>query len=140
MSDTYDVDHLSMHPADDAPQTAGDVYPEVVEQDLSGDGYTDVVSVTTPDGEIHIVKDIDGDGEADIYLLDQDGDGIAEIGVQRVGDGFYVYENADQDGNLETGERTPSPTEGNDVWTRGDLDSDPRFIGLAGVLDQAFDV
>ena len=141
MSDTYDVDHLSVHTGDDAPQYAGEAYPEVVEEDLSGDGFTDFVSVTTPDGEVHVIKDIDGDGEADFYLLDQDGDGVAEVGVKRVGDGFYVYENTDHDGNLETGERIPSPTEGNgEVWTRADLDSDPTFIGLVDVLDQAFDV
>lgn len=140
MSDMYDVDHLSMHPADDAPQSAGDTYPEVVEEDLSGDGINDFISVTTPDGEIHIIKDVDGDGEADLYLLDQDGDGVAEVGVQRVGDGFYVYENTDYDRTFEAGERIPSPTAGSEVWTRADLDSDPRFIGLVDVLDQAFEV
>jgi hypothetical protein len=102
MSDMYDVDHLSVHPGDDAPPSAGEVYPEVVEEDRSGDGFTDFVSVTTPNGEIHVIKDVDGDGDA--------------------------------------GERTPSPTDGGDVWTRADLDSDPRFIGLVDVLDQAFDV
>jgi hypothetical protein len=140
MSDMYDVDHLSVHPGDDAPPSAGEVYPEVIEEDRSGDGFTDFVSVTTPNGEIHVIKDVDGDGDADLYLLDQDGDGVAEVGVKRVGDGFYVYEDTDQDGNLDTGERTPSPTDGGDVWTRADLDSDPRFIGLVDVLDQAFDV
>jgi hypothetical protein len=142
MSDSYDIDHLSMHPGEDLyPQSANDAYPEVVEQDLSGDGLTDYISVTTADGEVQIIKDTDGDGEGDLYLLDQDGDGIAEVAVQRHGDGFYVLENTNDDGSFDPAERTPSPTEENgEVWTRADLDRDARFIGLVDVLDQAFNV
>jgi hypothetical protein len=140
MGDMYDIDHLSMHPGDDAyPQSGHDAYPDVVEQDLSGDGVTDYISVTIADGEVQIIKDTDADGEGDLYLLDQDGDGVAEIAVQRHGEGYYVFENTDGDGNLDRDERTSSPTQANsDVWTRADLDRDARFIGLVDVLDQAF--
>ena len=76
--------------------TSTDTERPIVE-DRSGDGIADIITSYLATGEVTVLTDTD----ADAYLLDLNGDGSAEVHVQRNGDCYVLTVAQDASGSFD---------------------------------------
>ena len=96
-----------------------------VVSDYDGDGVTDTVHWDFGDGTWQELWDVDGDQDADILVIDTNGDASADYAITDNGDGSYsIFVDSNGDGEWDEDSQT---------LTRAELDE--ALPGVADLLD-----